>query len=127
MVEGVYCLREAFPPEQVTIEDEVELKDLHSFGAYKSTLVGNPAAGQTPLVYVSREMIDEPEGVEYVTPETHLLDTEFAPSGKQPDGGALVTLFPVEVAVPVQSELVKYETDAGAEVAYVLATLPQLI
>ena len=66
--------------------------------------------------------------MEYVAPETHLLEMETtALFGVQPEGRALGGVFPVEVAMPVQSELVKYETEAAAEVEKVSATFPQLI
>ncbi len=50
---------------------------MHWFSLYTMTPVGMPAAGHTPLLYVVCEKISEPEGVENVAPETHLLDTEL--------------------------------------------------
>ena len=107
--------------------EEVELNERHWSRAYTAILVGNPAAGHAALAYAVCVRIVGPEGVEYVAPETHLLETDKSPEiGVQPEEGAVGGGFPVEVAMPVQSELVKYETEAAAEVEKVAATFPQL-
>ncbi len=70
-------------------------------------VVGSPDTGQAPFAYNVWKIIEGPDGVVYVPPETHITDNEVPPlEAKQP---LLVTGAgaPVIVGKPEQSSLVK--------------------
>ena len=96
------------PLVQVAFLEEVGLNGWQNGLVWNTVVVvGNPDTGQAPFAYNVWEIIDGPDGVVYVPPETHIEDTEVPPLvAEQPllETGAGA---PVTVAEPEQSALVK--------------------